>query len=74
MYARRRLGGDSEQEKDRDRDRQREVELLGATDCQVCSSAVEELAPGRLVLLSQPYLGPLVVDGTPRLLTRLALT
>eukprot|EP01036_Dinobryon_divergens_P026922 gene26922-35619_t len=60
-----RLGGDSE-EKDRDRDRQREVELLGATDCQVCSSAVEELAPGRLVLLSQPYLGPLVVHGSPR--------
>lgn len=65
MFARRRPGGDSEQ----DRQREREAELLGATDCQVCSSAVEELAPGRLVLLSQPYLGPLVVNGTPRLIT-----
>lgn len=41
-------------------------ELLGAAGCLVCSAAVEELAPGHLVLLREPYLGPEVVNGAPR--------
>ena len=41
-------------------------ELLGAAGCLVCSAAVEELAPGHLVLLTEPYLGPEVVNGAPR--------
>ena len=41
-------------------------ELFGSTKSRSCSALVGDLLPGRMILLSNAYEGPDVIDGNPR--------